>query len=373
MSYAASADASRSTSPSDAHVETARGQDGCQLVRARVHLDQEPFRAAPDVVERPCVHDLAALDDHDRVADPLGLLEVVRRQEDVHPELRPDAADEGEHLRALHRIEPVRGLVEEDELGVVRDRGGELHPLPLAGRHRPDRAEALLAEPDQPERVVRSLYGGAGGKKVHLGEVPHEVVRGELRRQVVMLGRVADARAHLDSGGLGIAPENAQLAAGPRPKPEHQRDEGRLPGAVRAEQAGDPGPDLGVEPGERDRAAVALHNSARGDDRRGGVSHHRRAFCASVPPRRDCPSARSTGAPARTLLLPRGLPDEQQYLAEIGVCISLLVEHVGPTAELHRLACGSFGLGEAPRRASTLPWTCRQSICVSTSSLAPSS
>ena len=219
------------------------------------------------------MHDLAALDDHDRVADALGLLEVVRRQEDVHPELRPDAADKGEHLGALHRIEPVRGLVEQHELGIVRDGGRELHALPLPGRHRADRPKALFAQPNEPESVVRPLYRRAGGEEVHLGEVAHEVVRGELRGQVVVLGRVADARAHLDSGGLRIPAEHAQLAARPGAEPEHERDERRLAGAVRAEQAGDPGPDLGIEPGESDRAAVALHDPASGDDRRGEVRH----------------------------------------------------------------------------------------------------
>ena len=145
------------------------------------------------------MHDLAALDDHDGVADPLHLLEVVGRHDDVHAELGADAADQGEHLRPLHRVEPVGRLVEQDELGIVSDRRGELDPLPLARGHRPDRTEALLAEAHEPQRVVRPLDGGAAGQQVHLGEMSHEVGRGELRRQVVVLGRVADARSHLDA------------------------------------------------------------------------------------------------------------------------------------------------------------------------------
>ena len=41
-----------------------------------------------------------------------------------------------------------------------------------------------------------------------------------------------------------------------------------LPAPFEPEQAGDPGADVGVEPRERDRAAVALHDPARGDHRR---------------------------------------------------------------------------------------------------------
>ena len=129
----------------------------------------------------------------------------------MRAELGADPTDEIEHLRPLHRVEPVGRLVEQDELGVVRDRGGELDPLPLAGGHRPDRTEALLAEADQPERVVRPLHGRAVRQQVHLGEVAHEVARGQLRRKVVVLGRVADARPHLDARRRGI-PRRARSA-----------------------------------------------------------------------------------------------------------------------------------------------------------------
>ena len=106
----------------DSDVEAAVGQERRELVGALVDLDHEPVRAAAEVGERACVHDHAALDDHDRVADPLHLLEVVGRDDDVHAELGADAADEVEHLRPLHGVEPVGRLVEEHELRVVRDR-----------------------------------------------------------------------------------------------------------------------------------------------------------------------------------------------------------------------------------------------------------
>ena len=124
---------------------------------------------------------------------------------------------------ALHGVEPVGRLVEEHELGVVRDRRGELHALPLAGRHRPDRAEALLAEPDEPERVVGALHGGAAGEEVDLGQVAHEVGRRELRREVVVLGRVADARPQLEPGRRRVLAEHAKLARVARAEPEDER------------------------------------------------------------------------------------------------------------------------------------------------------
>ena len=171
----------------------------------------------------------------------------------MHAELGADATDEGEHLRPLHRVEPVGRLVEEDELGIVGDRRGELDPLALARGHQPDRTEALLAETDQPQRVVRPLDCRTPREQMHLRQVPHEVRRRQLRGQVVMLGCVADARSHLDARRRRILAEDCQLTAVPGAEPEDERDERRLAGAVRAEEAGDPGPDVGVEPRERDR------------------------------------------------------------------------------------------------------------------------
>ena len=166
----------------DRHGEPARGQDRRQLVCFPVHLDHEPGRAAANVGERPRVDDLSTLDDHDPVADPLHLLEVMGRDDDVHAELGADATDEIEHLRPLHRVEPVGRLVEEHDLRVVGDRGGKLHALALPRGHRPNGAEALT-EADEPERVVGRCTGRAAREQVHLGEVTDEIGRGQLRRR----------------------------------------------------------------------------------------------------------------------------------------------------------------------------------------------
>ena len=306
---------SRSTASVDRDLEPAARAARRAPPRGRPPRRRAP-RALPYVCERARPHDLAALDDHDRVADPLDLLEVVRRDDDVQPELGPDAADEVEHGRPLERVEPVGRLVEEDELGIVRDRGGELHALALAGRHRPHRPEALLAEADEPERLVRALHRRAAGQQVHLGEVADEVARRELGRELVVLGRVADAGAHLDARCRGVAPEDRQLAGVARAEPEHERHERRLARAVRPEQARDPGPDVRGQPGERDGAAEALDDVARGDDALGrarlggrmdtagrrGSRRVPRRIVAATPARR----AEASGRPACRGPVPEG-------------------------------------------------------------------
>ena len=175
---------------------------------------------------------------------------------------------------------PSVGSSRSTSSGIVGDRRCELHALSLPGRHRPDRAEALLAEPDEPECVVGPLHGGPVREEVHLGEVPHEVGRGELGRQIVVLGRVADARSQLDARRRRVVSENVERAAVARTKSERERDERGLPGAVRAEQARDAGADVGVEPCERDGAAVAL-DDATGGDHAGEVGGSQASACAS--------------------------------------------------------------------------------------------
>ena len=90
-------------------VVPALAEERGELLGLLVHLDQEALRATAEVGERARVGDHAALDDDDRVADPLHLLEVVRRDDDVHPEFRADPADEVEHLRPLDGVEPSVG------------------------------------------------------------------------------------------------------------------------------------------------------------------------------------------------------------------------------------------------------------------------
>jgi hypothetical protein len=194
------------------HVDAARLEHRRQLFGALVDLGDQAARALAERREHPRLHDLSALDDHDRVADSLDLLEVVRRHDDVDAELAPDPTDQVEHLRPLHRVEPVGRLVEQHQMRIVRDRGRELDPLPLARGHRGHRAEALLSESDEPERIVGALDGGAPGQQVYLRQVPDEIRCGKLRREVVVLGSEAHPRPHVDPRRRRVRAEHGQVA-----------------------------------------------------------------------------------------------------------------------------------------------------------------
>ena len=128
------------------------------------------------------------------------------------PNSLPIRRIEGQHVVALQRVEPVGRLVEQHELRVVGDRPGELHALPLPGRHRADRPESLLPETDLPERVVRALDGRARRQAVQLGEVAHEIGRVHVGGQVVVLGGIPDPRADADARRLRIVAEDDELS-----------------------------------------------------------------------------------------------------------------------------------------------------------------
>ena len=278
-------------------IEAAAAQERCELGRPFVDDDREALRVASQLTQAPGPYDRPRSEDHDVIADPLRLLEVVRRDHDVHLELAPDPADQRQHVVALERIEAVGRLVEENEGGIVHDRSGELHALPLPRRHRPDRPESLLAEPDLPESVVRPLDRRSGGEPVQLAEVPHEIGGVDVRWEVVVLRSEPDAGAHLDPGRRRIVPEHGELTGVAGAQAQDERDERRLPRSVRTEQARDAVPDVDIETVDRERRPVALRDAAGTDDRRGRGLPHSRA----LPGRNSiAPSSHPPAAPKPT-------------------------------------------------------------------------
>src|SRR3712207_5022477 len=80
--------------------------------------------------------DAPVLDDRDAVGERLRLVEVVRGEEDglAQPRQRAHGVPRG---AARRRVEPGRGLVEEDQLGVSDERQREVQPPQLATRQPP--------------------------------------------------------------------------------------------------------------------------------------------------------------------------------------------------------------------------------------------
>ena len=127
---------------------------------------------------------------HDRepVAQDLGLLHVVRRQQDG-PAVGLEAADEVPQRPPGRGVEAGRRLVEEDELGVVHERQRDREPLPLAARQVLAPGVASLAELERVDQLGRRT-----GLRVEAAEEVDELGDGQLRVEGGGLEADADAR-----------------------------------------------------------------------------------------------------------------------------------------------------------------------------------
>src|SRR5512138_156716 len=98
------------------------------------------------------------VDDGDAVAEPLGLIHVMRREE-YRAARRFELLDEVPDLSARLGIEPRRRLVEEEQIRVAHDRTGDRQPLLLAARQLADPAVPFLIELYEPDHVVDAPAG----------------------------------------------------------------------------------------------------------------------------------------------------------------------------------------------------------------------
>ena len=152
------------------------------------------------------------------------------------------------------RIEAVRRLVEDQQVGVLEQRRGDAEPLLHPLRVRPEAVAGPLAETDLFEGRRDPLLRHAGVT----GEHAQVVARREERVQGRGLDHRSDPRQPLGRAGRGAEHDGA-AARRPHEAEEHAQGR-RLAGAVRPEEAVDLAPpDAEREPVDReDLLAVAL-------------------------------------------------------------------------------------------------------------------
>ena len=224
----------------------------------------------------------ASLVEHDDVvAGEFDVGQQVRREDQVHALVVGEVANELEHLVATLRVHSVGRLVEEQQIGVVHERLGELDALLHAGRVGLEIAVARLAEADVIEHLVGALHRidvrQAGelaairheGHGIHAGDVP------------VDLRHVADARADLLGRAGDVKAQHSHRAGGRRNEAEQRLDHRALAGAVGPQQ-----PDRAQRKLRRDvheRAVLAVLDGHRierdgriGGGRLGGTGLERR-------------------------------------------------------------------------------------------------
>ena len=169
--------------------------------------------------------------------------------------LGSEPADQLDDVAALHRVEPVQRLVEQEQLGRVHERLGELDALSHALREAPDASFRGVLEPDGRERL------GCGLARIgHVAQAGHELdqfARREEGPEAVAV--VHDPDPPVDLGlAARIEPEHSDRAGAGIGEPGAQRERGGLAGAVVPEQAGHAGRQLERDLGQGDGVAIPL-------------------------------------------------------------------------------------------------------------------
>ena len=114
--------------------------------------------AVLELVGRALGDHAAAVDDGDEVGEAVGLVEVLRGQQDRRA-LGHQALDRRPHLEAAARVEAGRRLVEEEHGRAGDERGAQVEAPAHAARVRLDRAIGRVDEIEALEQLLPAALG----------------------------------------------------------------------------------------------------------------------------------------------------------------------------------------------------------------------
>ncbi len=176
--------------------------------------------------DRPEVHQ------RDAVAEDLGLLHVVRREQDGHAGQLAELLDSPPDAVAGDRVEPDRRLVEHEQGGAVDQGLCQLEPADHAARIGAGQPVGRLAEPHHLERVGDSLLALAAGH-VEEARKPGDVLppgEGGLDRE--LLRHVAEQAPHRHRRAADVVAEHLDHPLLQRQQGVEQPDRRRFARAV---------------------------------------------------------------------------------------------------------------------------------------------
>src|SRR4051812_42781406 len=127
-----------------------------------------------ELARRALGEDAPALDDRHAVGQRLGLVEVVRRQQDRLSQ-RAQRADRLPRRAPRRRVEAGGRLVEEDQLRVPDERQPEVQAAQLAARELAGLGALLALQPHERDDLV-----GIARRRVHAGEVHERLAHAEV-------------------------------------------------------------------------------------------------------------------------------------------------------------------------------------------------
>jgi hypothetical protein len=216
------------------HLEAPRPEGGGEPLRAgALHLDGAAA-AGDELVDR-AVRDHAAAGDNDhRVGGLRHLGEHVTRHQHG-PALRREPAHEVAQPADPLRIEPVGGLVQDQDPGIAEQGRGEREPLAHAERVLADPAARRVLKRHDLDRLV----GARLRNSRRAGHRAKVVAGAAARMEAGALQHGPDRAKRLGERPVGLALDRRR-AARRLGEAENHPQRGGLPGAVRPEKARDP-------------------------------------------------------------------------------------------------------------------------------------
>ena len=216
-------------------------------MQARSRSPSRRPRLSPSSSVRPWATISPVAQDRHAVGEVLGLVHVVGGEEDRLAE-RLQPLDHVPGLAPRGRVEAGRRLVEEDQVGVADDPDRDVGAAFLAAGERADPGVALVAEPDQLDRLVDRPRARRRSRR--RARPPRARSAAGRARTPAGPGRRACARR--GSGWPGSTPSTETSPPSALAVALEDLDRRRLAGAVGAEEAEDlAGGDLEVDAAHR--------------------------------------------------------------------------------------------------------------------------
>ena len=175
-------------------------------------------------------NDASLIDDGDAIAEILGLIHVMRRQQD-RAAARPELIEQHPQLAARLWVEPGGRFIEKQQIGVADDRTREREPLLLASGQAPHTAGPFTFELDDLQQLV-----DRPSTRIERSEQAERLLH---RQLVCQLGFLQLDAEPLTEFGTVMGPAKAEhldVAGIRRQQTLEDFDRRRLPGAVGTEQ-----------------------------------------------------------------------------------------------------------------------------------------
>src|SRR3569623_1193382 len=230
----------------------------------------------------------AALQHDQRIGEPLDLVDLVRAIDDRAIVIADLGDQRLEQALARHHVAPERRLVEDEELGRLRQRQREVEAGAFAARQLPDALPAGQVEPGD-HRVERTRVPAVG--IVATLDAEHGIDACPSREHMLLVDEADPFAIGRRQTGGALAEDEAIARIGVL-EAEQETEQGRLAGAVRPDDRVDAAARQSeVEPVNRALAAVQARQAARLDGKSGGHADCRGASASSAVATRETASS----------------------------------------------------------------------------------